>query len=253
MADMISVTIRFYEELNDFVRADLRKRPIEKTLKHSTTVKDFIESFGVPHTEVDLVVVNGESSDFGRRVADGDVISVYPVFESFDISGLARLQQRPLRNLRFAADCHLGKLAEKMRLLGFDVEYRNHITDEELFNAVVDHKKILLTRDRRLLMRKEIDRGYLLRSQFPTEQLEEVVKRFDLRDQLQPFTRCAKCNGILERVAKETVFHLLEPKTKLYYNDFFQCQNCRQVYWQGSHLEKIQVLINKIKTGQKSD
>jgi uncharacterized protein with PIN domain len=181
------------------------------------------------------------------------VISVYPVFESFDISGLARLQQRPLRNLRFAADCHLGKLAEKMRLLGFDVEYRNHITDEELFNAVVDHKKILLTRDRRLLMRKEIDRGYLLRSQFPTEQLEEVVKRFDLRDQLQPFTRCAKCNGILERVAKETVFHLLEPKTKLYYNDFFQCQNCRQVYWQGSHLEKIQVLINKIKTGQKSD
>ena len=248
---MLRITIRFYEELNDFIRADLRKRPIEKTLAQTTTVKDLIESFGIPHTEVDLIVVNGESSGFGRRVADGDKISVYPVFESFDISGLTRLQQRPLRNLRFAADCHLGKLAEKMRLLGFDVEYHNHITDEELFNAVVDHKKVLLTRDRRLLMRKEIDRGYLLRSQLPGEQLEEVIGRFDLREQLQPFTRCAKCNGILERVEKEAVFHLLEPKTKLYYKDFFQCQSCRQVYWQGSHLEKIQALIDKIKAGQK--
>ncbi|HNW12717.1 MAG TPA: Mut7-C RNAse domain-containing protein [Candidatus Rifleibacterium sp.] len=246
---MLRITIRFYEELNDFIRADLRKRPVEKTLAHATTMKDLIESFGVPHTEVDLIVVNGESSGFERRIADGDMISVYPVFESFDISGLTRLQQRPLRNLRFAADCHLGKLAEKMRLLGFDVEYHNHITDEELFNAVVDHKKVLLTRDRRLLMRKEIDRGYLLRSQFPVEQLEEVIRRFDLREQLQPFTRCAKCNGILERVEKAEVLHLLEPKTKLYYHNFFQCQSCQQVYWQGSHLEKIQALIDKIKAG----
>lgn len=244
---MFKITIRFYEELNDFIRADLRKRPVEKTLTHATTMKDLIESFGVPHTEVDLIVVNGEASGFERRIADGDMISVYPVFESFDISGLTRLQQRPLRNLRFAADCHLGKLAEKMRLLGFDVEYHNHITDAELFDAVIYHKKVLLTRDRRLLMRKEIDRGYLLRSQFPGEQLEEVIRRFDLRDQLQPFTRCAKCNGILERVEKAEVLHLLEPKTILYYHDFFQCQNCRQVYWQGSHLEKIQTLIDKIK------
>ncbi len=248
---MLKIRIRFYEELNDFIRADLRKKPVEKTLTHTTTVKDLIEAFGVPHTEVDLIVVNGESSGFGRRVADGDTISVYPVFESFDISGLTRLQQRPLRNLRFAADCHLGKLAEKMRLLGFDVEYHNQITAEELFKAVVDHKKVLLTRDRHLLMRKEIDRGYLLRSQVAGEQLEEVIKRFDLRDQLQPFTRCAKCNGLLERVEKAAVFHLLEPKTKLYYNDFFQCQSCRQVYWQGSHLEKIQTLIDRIKSRQK--
>ncbi len=253
MTEMISVTIRFYEELNDFIRADLRKRPIEKALRHATNVKDLIESFGIPHTEVDLIVVNGESSGFGRRVTDGDIISVYPVFESFDISGLTRLQQRPLRNLRFVADCHLGKLAQKMRLLGFDVEYHNHIADEELFNAVVDKKKVLLTRDRRLLMRKEIDRGYLLRSQISSEQLEEVIRRFDLRDQLLPFTRCAKCNGILARVEKGAVFHLLEPKTKLYYNDFFQCQNCQQVYWQGSHLEKIQALINQIRTAQKPD
>jgi len=242
---MIKVFIRFYEELNDFIRPDWRKRQIERQLRHRTTTKDLIESFGVPHTEVDLILVNGVSADFAHRVADSDLISVYPVFESFDISDVTRLQERPLRDLRFIADCHLGKLAGKMRLLGLDVEFRNDIDDEELAAAVVNNRRILLSRDRRLLMRKVIDRGYLVRSQNPDEQLAEVIKRFDLSRQLQPFTRCARCNGILERVEKAAVLHLLEPKTKLYFDDFFQCQACHQVYWQGSHLAAIRDLIKK--------
>ncbi|PKL51390.1 MAG: twitching motility protein PilT [Candidatus Riflebacteria bacterium HGW-Riflebacteria-2] len=242
---MIKVLVRFYEELNDFIRADWRKQQIERQLGHCTTVKDLIESFGVPHTEVDLILVNGNAVDFAHRVADGDMISVYPVFESFDISDVTRLQERPLRDLRFIADCHLGKLAGKMRLLGLDVEYRNDIDDEELVAAVVNDKKVLLSRDRRLLMRKVIDRGYLVRSQNPDEQIAEVIKRFDLGRQLQPFTRCALCNGMLERVEKAAVLHRLEPKTKLYFDDFFQCQSCRQVYWQGSHLAAINQLIIK--------
>ncbi len=246
---MIKVFIRFYEELNDFIRADWRKRQIERQLRHRTTTKDLIESFGVPHTEVDLILVNGVSVDFAHRVADGDMISVYPVFESFDISGVTRLQERPLRDLRFIADCHLGRLAGKMRLLGLDVAFRNDIADEELAAAVVNDRRVLLSRDRRLLMRNVIDRGYLVRSQNPDEQLAEVIKRFDLSRQLQPFTRCARCNGILERVEKAAVLHLLEPKTKLYFDDFFQCQACHQVYWQGSHLAAINELIKKFTEG----
>lgn len=242
---MIKVFIRFYEELNDFIRTDWRKRQIERQLGHRTTTKDLIESFGVPHTEVDLILINGVSADFAHRVADGDLISVYPVFESFDISEVTRLQERPLRDLRFIADCHLGKLAGKMRLLGLDVEFRNDIDDEEIAVAVVNDRRVLLSRDRRLLMRKVIDRGYLVRSQNPDEQLAEVIKRFDLSRQLQPFTRCSRCNGILERVEKAAVLHLLEPKTKLYFDDFFQCQTCHQVYWQGSHIAAIRDLIKK--------
>lgn len=241
----IRVSIRFYEELNDFIRADLRKKPIIKELKHQTTVKDLIESFGVPHTEIDLILVNKESVDFSHRVHDNDMISVYPVFESIDISELTRLQKRPMRNLQFVADCHLGKLARKMRLLGMDVEFRNNFSDEELVFEVVKNKRVLLSRDRRLLMRKAIDRGYLLRSQNPDIQLAEVIRRFDLKNQLHPFTRCAKCNGILERVEKSKVLHLLEPRTKLYFSDFFQCQSCFQVYWRGSHFKVLENFITK--------
>ncbi|HAE40512.1 MAG TPA: twitching motility protein PilT [Candidatus Riflebacteria bacterium] len=242
---MIIVSIRFYEELNDFVRADYRKKQIDRQLNHRTTVKDLIESFGVPHTEVDLILVNGTSVDFAFRVNDGDLISVYPVFESFDISEVTRLQERPLRNLQFIADCHLGKLAGKMRLLGLDVEFRNNIADDELVAAVVNDKKVLLSRDRRLLMRKVINRAYLIRSQNPDEQVAEVIRRFDLTDQLRPFTRCARCNGILDHVEKAAIIHLLEPKTKLHFDDFFQCQACRQVYWQGSHFGAIISFISR--------
>jgi uncharacterized protein with PIN domain len=148
-----------------------------------------------------------------------------------------------LRNLKFIADCHLGKLAGKLRLLGLDVTYNRDASHEELVSAVVNDKRVLLSRDRRLLMRKVIDRGYLVRSQILEEQLEEVIKRFDLADQLKPFTRCARCNGILERVEKSEVLHLLEPKTRKYFNDFFQCRSCAQVYWQGSHFKAITRLV----------
>lgn len=244
---MICVKVRFYEELNDFLKVDLRKKQVDRELNHRTTVKDLIESFGVPHTEVDLILVNGESVDFHHQVNDADLISVYPVFESFDISGVTRLQERPLRNLKFVADCHLGKMVKKLRILGLDVEYRNEVTDEELVNAVVEDKRVLLTRDRRLLMRKLIDRGYLVRSQETMKQVQEVVQRFDLRGQLCPFTRCARCNSILEPVEKAEVLHLLEPKTKIHFEKFFQCQGCQNVYWQGSHFDHLENFVEQFR------
>ncbi len=156
-----------------------------------------------------------------------------------------------MRTLQFFADCHLGKLAGKMRLLGLDIEFHNAISDDELTAAVINDKKVLLSRDRRLLIRKAIDRGYLVRSQNPDEQVAEVIRRFDLSAQLHPFTRCARCNGILERAEKAAVLHLLEPKTRLYFTDFFQCQTCQQVYWQGSHFAAIEGFIKRF-AGQKN-
>ncbi|HNW34135.1 MAG TPA: Mut7-C RNAse domain-containing protein [Candidatus Ozemobacteraceae bacterium] len=182
---MIKVTVRFYEELNDFIRAEFRKKPVEMLLENRVTVQDLIASFGVPHTGVDLILVNGDSVGFCHRVHDGDMISIYPVFESFDVSGVTRLQKRPLRNLRFIVDSSLGELAGEMRLLGLDVEYRSQISDDELVAAVVNDRRVLLSRDHRLLMRKDVDRGYLLRSLDPVEQLEEVIIRFDLWHQVQ--------------------------------------------------------------------
>ena len=241
-----NVYIRFYEELNDFLRPDYRKKELTKQLNHRTTVKDVIESFGIPHTEVDLILVNSESVDFNFHINANDRISVYPVFESFDISNITRLQERPLRNLQFIADCHLGKLVKKLRLLGLDVTFKSQINDEELLQISINEKRVLLSRDRRLLMCKQLERGYLVKSQIPSEQVEEIIKRFDLSNNLAPFTRCANCNGILEPVSKLKVFDLLEPKTKIYYEKFFQCQSCSQVYWQGSHFSKLLEFTNKM-------
>lgn len=250
---MINITIRFFEELNDFLKKDLRKKELSKSFKHRTTMKDAIESFNVPHTEVDLINVNGESAGFDQKIQDGDVIMVYPVFETFDISNTSQLEQSPLRNLRFITDCHLRKLTRRLRTLGLDVQFSGDLSKEELIKIVVDSKRILLTRDHRLLMRKVIERGYLIRSQNSEIQAEEVIKRFHLEDQLKPFTRCALCNGILEPVDKDDVIHLLEPKTKLYFNRFFQCQNCSQVYWRGSHFSKLKKFVNKFSLTRTSD
>lgn len=242
----IKVEIRFYEELNDFLKVEFRKKTLVRELNHQTTVKDLIESFGVPHTEVDLILVNGVSVGFEFQIHDQDLVSVYPVFESLDISEVTRLQERPLRDLKFIADNHLGRLAGKLRLLGLDVVYCKRANTEELLAAVTNERRVLLSRNRRLLMRKVIDRGYLVRSQLIQEQVREVIERFDLLKHLKPFTRCALCNGILERVVKEKVLQRLEPKTRKYFFDFFQCQNCGQVYWQGSHVPEINALIDSL-------
>ncbi len=242
----ITIQIRFYEELNDFLKPVQRKRTLSKQLDHKTTVMDIIQSFGVPHTEVDLVLVNDQSVDFNQHVQNQDRISIYPVFETLDITDVTRLQERPLRHLRFIADVHLGKLARKLRLLGLDVEYSNTYTKADLLEQVVVHKRILLTGDRQILMHKIIQRGYLVRSSNPDQQLKEIVQRFYLGQQLKPFTRCLHCNGSLESVDKTIIIDKLEDKTKRYYEEFVQCRDCGKVYWKGSHYSKMKTYIRQI-------
>jgi uncharacterized protein with PIN domain/sulfur carrier protein ThiS len=240
------ITIRFYEELNDFLPQDHRKTDFVHELKQDRSVKDLIESIGVPHTEIDLIIVNGQSVNFDYLVQDGDHISVYPVFESLDISPLNHCQAKPLRKTRFVLDTHLGKLAAYLRMLGFDTIYRNDYDDPELARISVDERRILLTCDRQLLMRKKITHGYFVRSRQPQQQLLEVLLRFDLTNNQQPFTRCMHCNGKIRPVNKQSIEERLPPNTKQYYDEFFQCEICNKIYWKGSHYQKMKRMIDNL-------
>ena len=237
------VTIRFYEELNDFLPPERRKRDFVQALKHSGSVKDFIENIGVPHTEIDLILVNGMSVDFSYKLQDGDRISVYPVFESVDISSVTRLRPSPLREPRFILDQHLGKLAHYLRMLGFDTLYRNDYHDPELASVSARDERILLTCDRRLLMRKVVSRGYFVRARDPESQLREVFQRLDLRNAIRPFTRCMDCNGLLEAVDKEEIIKELPARTRSEFTEFRRCMQCGKIYWKGSHYDRMQELI----------
>jgi uncharacterized protein with PIN domain len=243
----ITAQFRFYEELNDFLPAARRKREFRHRLDRRASIKDAIEALGVPHTEVELILVNGESVDFSYIVRDGDRISVYPVFESLDIRPLLRLRPEPLRNPCFVLDTHLGRLARYLRLLGFDCLYRNDYSDEELAEISSREQRILLTRDRLLLQRGIVTHGGFIRSDDPKRQVIEVLRRFDLAGDLAPLTRCIRCNGLLSIVDKQRINHRLELKTRLYYEDFRICEHCRQIYWQGSHFRKMRALIGEFR------
>jgi hypothetical protein len=183
---------RFYEELNDFLRPELRKRTFSHAFNGTPAVKDVIEAIGVPHAEVDLVLIDGESVGFARRLRDGDRVAVYPVFERFDISPLTRLRPRPLRRTRFVLDVHLGTLARYLRLLGFDTLYRNDYDDHEIVRLAHDQSRIILTRDKGLLKHAAVARGRWIRHLRPIEQLRETLAAFDLVRSARPLTRCAR-------------------------------------------------------------
>lgn len=230
---------RFYAELNYFLPKNQRYVLFPLTFKNRQTTKHLIESIGVPHPEVDLILVNNEPKDFSYIVQDKDVISVYPVFESFDISEENKLRAEPLREPKFVLDGHLGRLSAYLRLLGFDALYRNDYGDEEIAQIAYQQNRICLTRDRGLLKRNMVKRGYCLRSLDSRQQVKEVLQRFDLLSRVKPFLCCAHCNGLLEDVDKSEIIDQLLPKTKRYYNEFKRCSECGQVYWKGSHYERI--------------
>ena len=166
---------RFYEELNDFLPAARRRRAFEWAFRGTPSVKDTIEAIGVPHTEVDLVIVDGRSVGFGEKLYGGERVAVYPVFEAIDISPLVRLRPAPLRVTRFVADVHLGTLARHLRLLGFDTVWRNDLEDDTIISLATEERRIILTRDKGILKDGRVTHGYWLRATEPLAQVEEVV------------------------------------------------------------------------------
>jgi uncharacterized protein with PIN domain len=232
-------SFRFYAELNDFLPPDRRFTAFAHGFLDVATVKDRIESFGVPHTEVDLILVNGQSVDFAYRVQDRDRISVYPVFEAFDIAGLTRLRPEPLRDARFVLDVHLGRLAAYLRMLGFDALYQNRCDDERLAEVSRHEHRILLTRDVGLLKRGSVTHGYCLRATQPRRQLVEVVGRFDLGRLAKPFSRCMRCNTLLTQASKDQVRDQISAQVAVLHDEFLRCPDCGRAYWKGGHFRRM--------------
>ncbi len=243
---MALARFRFYEELNDFLPEARRRVDFDYAFQRRAAIKDVIEALGVPHTEVDLILVNGESVGFSHILRDGDRVSVYPVFEALDISPLTRLRPAPLRTPRFVADAHLGKLARYLRLMGFDTLYRNDYHDQELAEISARQRRILLTRDRGLLKRRIVTHGCFIRQGDPWRQLQALFQRLDLYRLARPYRRCINCNGLLEPVDKARIAHLLGPKTRRYFDTFRRCVGCGQIYWGGSHVPRMQDLVARL-------
>ena len=237
---------RFYAELNDFLAPARQGVVIGYRFDGSPAIKDPIETLGVPHSEVDLVLVDGRSVGFDYRLRDGDRVAVYPVFESLDISPLQHLRAKPLRVIRFIVDVNLGKLARRLRMLGFDTLYGNDFDDREVVEIARRDRRIILTRDRRLLFRKAVTHGYWVRSDDPERQVGEVLQRLDLAAQVEPLKRCLECNGLIECVDRDAVWESLEPLTRRYYDEFYRCPDCGKVYWEGSHVDHMGEAIRRL-------
>lgn len=243
---MQSVAFRFYAELNFFLKDDRKFRTFRHSFSGQPAIKDTIESLGVPHPEIDLVLVNGESVGFKYPLADGDRISVYPLFMSVDLSYQSRVRPERLNSVEFVLDTHLGRLARYLRLFGFDTYYRNDYEDEHLARISSEQKRILLTRDRELLKRGEVVYGYCPRSTRPQEQLLEVLRRFNLRGQVSPFSRCMHCNGSLIKASKDEVIEGLPPGVANHFDEFAKCPECVKIYWRGSHFDRMCEFIDEI-------
>ncbi|HVI74690.1 MAG TPA: Mut7-C RNAse domain-containing protein [Anaeromyxobacteraceae bacterium] len=240
---MNSARFRFYAELNDFLPPGRRGVEFAHEFHGGPSVKDVIESLGVPHTEVDLVLADGESVDFSWILREGARVSVYPVFESIDIAPLARVRPAPLREVRLVLDVHLGRLARYLRMLGFDARWRNDERDEEIARVASAEHRIVLTRDAGLLKRRIVTHGYRVREADPRRQLAEVSHRLDLFGSIAPFRRCLCCNALLETVRKEDVAGELPPRVRERHDAFRRCPSCRRVYWAGTHHQRMERLI----------
>ena len=243
---MVSATFRFYEELNDFLPPERRQRVFTCNCARAVTVKYMIEALGVPHTEVELVLVNGESVGFERAILDGDRVAVYPRFESLDISPLLKVRAHPLRVLRFVADVHLGGLARLLRMSGFDTLYDSRFDDGEIAAIAASQGRIVLTRARELLKRRIISHGCYVHALKPALQLRELFQRLDLARSARPFSLCVHCNLPLHVVDIEQARAQVPPRAAWLYSRFLGCDGCHRLYWEGSHWRNMCALLGPL-------
>lgn len=147
----------------------------------------------------------------------------------------------------FIADCHLGKLARYLRLMGFDTLYFTQIDDNDLITLALEQNRIILTRDRGLSERKNAP-VLFLESKETSAQLQAVISRFNLKEHPAPFSRCIVCNAPLQVVDKEKVLHKLPQKVRRYFSHFEQCPVCDRVYWHGDHYRRMKQFLEDVLT-----
>ncbi|MCX7832713.1 MAG: Mut7-C ubiquitin/RNAse domain-containing protein [Ignavibacteria bacterium] len=238
---------RFYHNLNDFLPEKRRRVVFEVEFIGNPAIKDTIESLNVPHTEVDLLIVNGNPVNFNYKLKDGDSISIYPEFKSLELPQEMHLKKKIDGVPKFICDVQLGKLAKYLRILGFDTLYDNNYKPEDIIKLSLDDNRIILTRSITLLKNHRISIGYWVRSENPVEQLIQILSQLELIELITPFNRCSVCNGELETADKKLIENDLLNDTKKYFDEFFLCSNCKKVYWKGSHFKRINEFIQGIR------
>lgn len=244
---MKEIYFRFYGRLKRFLPDDRQIRPYSHYFKGRQSVKDRIETVGVPHTEVELILANNRPVDFSYLVKTGDRIAVYPHFYQLELQDNYRLRPPYPGKPRFIADVHLGKLAKYLRRFNFDTIYQNDLKDQEIIDIGVEEDRIILTRDHGVLMRKQVTYGQFIHNDDSRIQLYEVAERYNLTEYYKGSeSRCVDCNSRLIEIDKEEIIDRLEPKTKMYFERFKICQECDKIYWEGSHYMRMEDLFKRI-------
>ena len=240
-------SFRFHGVLNDFLSPEQRHHALPYRFHGHPGIKDPIEALGVPHSEVARIMVRNRAVDFGYQLRDADQVEVHPLGPAgFDLTNPA-LRPPLIPPPRFVVDVNLGKLTRWLRLLGFDTAWRNDYSDRQVVEKAVEERRVILTRDRRLLFHRIIEYGFWVRSVKPLLQIREVLDRMALWNHIHPFRYCLECNGRIEPVEKKTVLEHLEPLTRRYYDDFYRCSRCGKVYWKGSHYTRLLQKLKELK------
>lgn len=237
---------RFYEELNDFLPKHRRKIDFEAEFKGKRSIEDIAEALGVPHTKIDLILVNGKSVDFKYILQNKDRVSVYPVFESLNITDVTLLRKIPLRQHKFIADINLGNIVKYMRLLGFDLYYDSLLSTRRIIDISKREDRVILTQNRKLLKFKDVTRGIFIRSGTTTEQIRRIIDYLDIRDKIKPFSRCLRCNTVLNSVPKEKILDKIPPRAKELCDEYVQCQSCDKIFWKGTPFIKMKKIVTQI-------
>ncbi|WP_276496330.1 Mut7-C RNAse domain-containing protein [Pontibacter litorisediminis] len=238
-------TFQFHGALNDFLPKHRKGQSVRYSFRGNPAVKDAMEAMGVPHPEVDVVLVNNKPVTFSYLLLPDDVVEVFPVERGRSWPTGYTFEENNPPPHRFILDVHLGTLAKSMRMLGLDTRYQTDFSDADIARIAAEEQRVVLTRDIGLLKQKNIAWGYWLRSQHTQEQLEEVIHRYQPQDSFRPFALCLACNVPVQEVAKDEVLHELPPKTKEFFHEFYRCPSCRRVYWKGSHYERMQQQVAK--------
>ncbi len=246
---MVHARFRFHRELNEFLARPQREQAFVFACAKGSSTKHMIEALGVPHTEVELIVLNGEPAGFDAPIADGDAIDVYPKHAvPHDLRAGARLLRPALSaaGLRFIADAHLGALAQLLRLAGFDTRYDNNFPDDEIEELALAEHRVVLTRDRELLKRRSVVHGCYVRALQADAQWREIAERLDLAPHVRAFRLCLMCNAPLRPAHSHDLDGRVPEGVRERHTRFVTCDVCRRVFWEGSHWKRMRERIDAL-------
>lgn len=245
----VIITLTLHGDLSHLLRKE-QTAVLQYPLTRRASIKDIIESLGIPHTEIGAIHLNAFSATFNFIPEGGEHFHLYP-FAHTTIQALpTELWPEKWKFQTFMVDVNALKVMRNLRMAGFDAVEIPMGTTTAQGKRAAQEQKVILSRNRDLLKCSSVIYGQLLRSEDHVEQLREVVARFGLAPHCKPFTRCITCNGTLQTIEKEQVLDRLEPLTRRYYTTFKICDTCQQIYWRGSHYAKMTSLLSKLQNLQ---